>query len=204
MTGRRLLVLSSGSIQASIHARNAEDRLVGSVAPSVFPEADYLFGILDDAYEALAAGESGGMHYMGNDRRAPDFTVETRGGEPWKLSDHRGKVVVMNFWSITCRPCVQEMPTLVDLAELTEDRDDVEVVAISVDEGWEQVASIFPPDHQLTVAFDPDRSVVHDKFGTRLYPETWFIDPDGIIRVRVDGPRDWSSPIVLDLVETFM
>lgn len=156
-----------------------------------------------EAYDALAAGERTELHYMGNDRRAPDFTVRDRNGQPWRLSDHRGKVVILNFWSITCGPCVEEMPTLIELSKMLEGRDDVELVAISVDEGWQDVRHLFPADSELEVLFDPDREVVRGKFGTRLYPETWFIDPEGIIRLRVDGPRDWSSPLVLDLIETF-
>ncbi len=157
----------------------------------------------DEAYEDLAEGEATQLHYLGDDRRAPDFTLTDANGREWRLRDHRGKVIVMNFWSITCQPCVEEMPTLIELARIAEGRDDVEVVAISVDEGWEEVARLFPADNSLTVLFDPEREVVRDRFGTRLYPETWFIDPDGVIRLRVDGARDWSSPIVLELVELF-
>lgn len=156
----------------------------------------------DDAYETLAEGDRTEVHYMGNDRRAPDFTLRDERGEPWKLSDHRGKVIILNFWSITCRPCVEEMPTLIQLGEMIEGRDDVELVTITVDESWDQVRQLFPSDKPLEVLFDPEKEVVSGKFGTRLYPETWFIDPEGIIRLRVDGPRDWSSPVVLDLIDT--
>jgi peroxiredoxin len=157
-----------------------------------------------EAFEQLAAGQQTEMHYMGNDRRAPDFTVHDKDGRPWRLSDHRGKVVILNFWSITCRPCVEEMPTLIELATLVRHRSDVEVVALSVDAGWEEVHTLFPrADNPLTVVFDPEREVVRDKFGTRLYPETWFIDPEGIIRLRVDGPRDWSSPLVQNLIDVY-
>jgi len=154
----------------------------------------------DQAYEALASGDRSEMNYMGDDRRAPDFSLPDKDGHHWRLEDHRGKVVIMNFWSITCRPCVEEMPTLIELADMLEGRDDVEVVTVTVDESWSQVASLFPRDTSLKVLFDPEKEVVRGRFGTRLYPETWFIDPDGIIRLRVDGPRDWSSPVILDLI----
>ena len=156
----------------------------------------------DEAYEELAEGERTEVHYLGNDRRAPDFTLRDENGDPWKLSDHRGKVVILNFWSITCRPCVEEMPTLLALGDMIEGRDDVELVTITVDESWAEVSRLFPRDKNLEVLFDPDKEVVGAKFGTRLYPETWFIDPEGIVRLRVDGPRDWSSPVVLDLIES--
>lgn len=165
-------------------------------------EAPFRAILGDQVYDELASGERTELHYLGDDRRAPDFTLRDERGRSWKLSDQRGKVVILNFWSITCRPCVEEMPTLIELAEMLEGRDDVEVVTVTIDESWEQVASLFPRDKKLEVLFDPQKEVVLGKFGTRLYPETWFIDPDGIIRLRVDGPRDWSSPVVLDLIQT--
>ena len=43
--------------------------------------------------------------------------------------------------------------------------------------------------------------MVAGRFGTKLYPETWFIDPEGVIRARFDGVRDWQSPMVIELAE---
>lgn len=156
----------------------------------------------NESYEALAAGDETSMNYMGDDRAAPEFALPDKDGNHWRMSDQRGKVVVLNFWSITCQPCVEEMPTLIELADLLEGRDDVELVTISVDSGWSEVGSLFPRGSKLEVLFDPDRDVVAGKFGTRLYPETWFIDPDGVVRLRVDGPRNWSQPVVLDVIES--
>ena len=85
---------------------------------------------------------------------------------------------------------------------MAKERGDLEVVAISTDAGWSDVRSLFKPDSKLKVLFDPDKSVVRGKFGTRLYPETWVIDPDGVIRVRIDGGRDWSSPVALEMIQS--
>ena len=52
------------------------------------------------------------------------------------------------------------------------------------------------------VLVDSESSVVLGKFGTKLFPETWFIDPNGVIRVRFDGPRDWAGPLPLDLAKS--
>ena len=96
------------------------------------------------------------------------------------------------------------MPELEELARIVAERDDVELVTISTDRSWDQVATVVPPTSPLTVLLDPDKAVVRDRFGTRLYPETWVIDPDGVIRLRVDGPREWSSAVALDAIETFL
>jgi peroxiredoxin len=156
----------------------------------------------DEVYEGFRDGEKPKHHYLGEDRLAPDFTLRDQHGKPWRLADQRGKTVVLNFWTMTCKPCIEEMPSLEQLALVARERGDLEVVAISTDSGWEDVRSLFKPDSKLKVLFDPDKAVVRGKFGTRLYPETWVIDPDGVIRVRIDGGRDWSAPIALEMIES--
>jgi peroxiredoxin len=157
----------------------------------------------EPAYRALVRGEKTPLHYLGDDRLAPDFTLPDREGKPWRLSDQRGKLVVLNFWSITCKPCVEELPSLEQLARIMRDRRDVEVVGISTDGGWAEVAALFPPNPALKVVFDPDKKVVRDAFGTRLYPETWIIDKEGVIRMRVDGPRDWASGLAVQVIDQY-
>jgi peroxiredoxin len=157
----------------------------------------------DEVFEALAEGERTDVHYMGNDRLAPDFTLQDRHGRPWRLRDHRGKVIVLNFWTITCEPCLEEMPSLMDLARIARHHGGVEVVAVTTDRSWDVVAPVLPADPPATVLFDPDKSVVRGKFGTRLFPETWVIDPEGVIRLRVDGRRDWSHPVAIEVIESY-
>jgi peroxiredoxin len=164
----------------------------------------------DDLFDRLDRGEQTPMHYwLGRSPdaerlRAPDFTLRDRRGRQWSLADQRGKVIVMNFWTITCQPCLEEMPTLDALARIAaEDWGDVEVVTVSTDRGWDAVATVLPAEPATTVLFDPEKEVVTDMFGTSLYPETWIIDRDGIIRFRYDGALDWSDPLVLDVIELF-
>jgi peroxiredoxin len=135
---------------------------------------------------------------------APDFTLQDQDGKPWRLRDQRGKLVVMNFWTVTCQPCVEEMPSLVTLAEIAKRRDDIVVVTVSTDRDWTAVAPIFPPRSKLKVLFDPERKIVRDKFGTKLFPETWIIDADGVIRMRVDSPRDWAAALSIGAIERFL
>ena len=157
--------------------------------------------LTDESFDAFREGEMPKQNYYGNDKLAPDFTLRDKDGKEWKLSDQRGKTVVMNFWTMTCQPCVEEMPSFEQLALVAKERDDLVVVAISTDKSFRDVAPLIKPDSQLKVLFDPDKAVVRDKFGTRLYPETWVIDPDGVIRLRIDGARDWSAPIALEAIE---
>ena len=95
----------------------------------------------NERFDELMAGEGGFPHYLGSSLSAPEIELQDREGQPWRLADHRGKVVVLNFWSITCPPCLEELPSLELLAHLAERWGDVEVVAVSADEGWSAVSS---------------------------------------------------------------
>src|SRR5579872_2083940 len=77
--------------------------------------------------------------YMSADRRAPGFSLKDMNGDAVTLDSLHGKVVVLNFWTKTCGPCLEEMPDLAELTKIVRDRPDVAVVAVSVDEGPDDV-----------------------------------------------------------------
>ncbi len=142
-------------------------------------------------------------NYANHNRLAPDFELPTLAGETKKLSDYRGKVVIMNFWTKTCRPCLEEMPALSNLAQVLQDYPGVELVTVTTDESADDarstLRSVLNRDPNFTTFVDADNTIVADQYGTKLYPETWFIDPKGVIRARIDGARDWMDPLHLEL-----
>lgn len=166
-------------------------------------EAPFRAVLGNDRFEQLMEGEGGFPHYIGARLSAPDFTLQQRNGEPWKLSEHRGKVIVMNFWTVTCKPCIQEMPTIETLAQIADDWGDVEIVAVSTDQSWDEVNAVVERDSRITHLIDPEAAVVAEQFGTKLYPETWIIDADGLVRFRYDGALDWANPVSLDLIRAY-
>jgi peroxiredoxin len=143
--------------------------------------------------------------YMAADRRAPDFSLKDLRGNTVTLDGLRGKVVVMNFWTKTCGPCLEEMPDLAELAKIVRDRSDVAVITVSVDEGPDDVRptlqTVLREEPPFPVLFDPESKVVGAKYGTRLFPETWFIDKRGVIRARFDGAREWNNPVVVNYID---
>jgi peroxiredoxin len=143
--------------------------------------------------------------YMGADRRAPDFALKDLRGHTVTLESLRGKVVVLNFWSKTCGPCLEEMAAFAELTKIVHDRPDVAVLAVSVDDGPDDVRptlkTVLREEPPFAVLFDPDSKIVGGKYGTRLYPETWFIDKRGVIRARFDGAREWNSPLMVNYID---
>ncbi|MBN2192625.1 MAG: TlpA family protein disulfide reductase [Polyangiaceae bacterium] len=144
-----------------------------------------------------------GPAYAGTNRTAPDFDLPSLHGTRVRLSDYRGRVVVLNFWTRTCRPCREELPSLALLADSAEARG-ITVVTVATDDEPAQIEEVLRAllgrPAPFVVAHDPDGAVVTGRYGTRLYPETWVIDPHGVIRARFDGARDWSDPMVTELL----
>jgi len=143
--------------------------------------------------------------YAGANRTAPDFELKDMKGNIVRLSDYRGKVVFLNFWTKTCGPCMEEMPDIAELAHVLAGQNDVAVLTVSTDEGPEDVRgalkAVLREDPPFPVLFDPDFKVVKDKYGTTLYPETYLIDKKGVIRARFDGGREWTSGVVKELID---
>jgi len=131
------------------------------------------------------------------DRPAPEFSVQDS-GRTVALKDLRGKVVVLNFWATWCPPCVEELPSLV--AMQAQMRDQVTVFAVSVDED-EEAYRQFLVDHRvdlLTVRDPSKKSAL--MYGTVKYPESYIIDPSGIVRRKYVGPVDWTQPAVREFL----
>src|SRR5258708_7362537 len=75
--------------------------------------------------------------YLAAERLAPNFALRDLSGVTVSLESLRGKVVVLNFWTKTCGPCLEEMPELAELAKIVKNRRDVAIVTVTVDEGPE-------------------------------------------------------------------
>ena len=144
-------------------------------------------------------------NYAAANKMAPDFTLKDMNGANVSLSSYRDKVVVLNFWTKTCGPCLEEMPEIADLTKILKERDDVVVLAVSTDDGPDDIRdtlkSVLKEEPPFKILFDPDAKIVAGKFGTHLYPETWIIDKRGVVRARFDGAREWSSSAVVELVD---
>lgn len=143
--------------------------------------------------------------YAGYEKKAPSFTLKDVKGQDVSLESFRGKVVVLNFWTKTCGPCMEEMPEIADLARILRPMSDVAVLTVSTDETAEEahgtLKAVLREEPPFPILMDSDLKVVRDKYGTSLYPETWIIDKNGVIRARFDGAREWSSATVVQLVE---
>jgi peroxiredoxin len=129
---------------------------------------------------------------------AVDFTVQD-GQNKVTLSQFRGQVVVLNFWATWCPPCIEEMPSLVEMQRRLKAKG-VTVLAVSVDVD-EGAYRQFVKDHNvnLLTVRDPDQKS-SALYGTFKFPETYIVDRNGVIRRKFIGAVDWTAPEVTDFL----
>jgi cytochrome c biogenesis protein CcmG/thiol:disulfide interchange protein DsbE len=110
--------------------------------------------------------------------RAPDFTLDTYGGETYTLSELRGQVVVVNFWASWCQPCASEAPALEATWQEYQDRG---VVFLGVDYvDSEAQAQEYLAKYGVTYPNGPDLGTrISDAYRIRGVPETFIINADG-------------------------
>jgi cytochrome c biogenesis protein CcmG, thiol:disulfide interchange protein DsbE len=142
------------------------------------------------APERARVGQGGRINASGaliteNGRQAPDFTLTTFDGQEFRLSDQRGKIVIINFWASWCPPCRAETPLL----NASFDRLGDDVVLIGVDV-WdsESAAREFVEEYRVRypVMRDGDGRVAIE-YGVSGVPETFVIDADGRVIARLPG-----------------
>jgi len=129
-------------------------------------------------------------------KQAEDFAVRYS-SKPARLSDFKGKVVVLNFWASYCASCVEEIPSLDRLQQRIQSKGGV-VLAVSVDDDcdrYEDFLKKHPVAFQTTC--EPTKKVSLD-YGTSMIPETYVIDRDGRIARKIIGPQEWDSAEMID------
>jgi len=128
--------------------------------------------------------------------RAPDFQAQDHTGKMVKLSDFRGKVVLLRFWGSWCETCKAEQPSLEDLAGNV---DDLAVLAVASDEDWNGIRKKLAGGSATTVLLDPPGEgaigPVATAYGVSAVPESFIIDREGIARYYFDNRRDWRGTV---------
>ncbi len=112
-------------------------------------------------------------------KTAPDFELENLEGEKVKLSDYKGKSVILNFWASWCPPCREEMPEFQRI--YSENKDRLVVIGVNLQES-KQNAEAFAKKHVITfpILLDPNAQV-KEIYNVFTQPVTYFIDKDGKI-----------------------
>lgn len=134
---------------------------------------------------------------------APDFTLTTLDGQQARLSDYKGSVVLLDFWSTTCDPCMIEMPHLVEMYKNNKDRGFV-VLAISADgpESRAQVSSVARAKEMIFPVLLDEETVVTARYNPkRELPFTVVVGKDGSIVHKRNGYTAGDEKVLAAEVE---
>ena len=130
---------------------------------------------------------------------APEFNLEDQDGNFLKMSDYKGKVVIVNFWATWCPPCRKEMPSMQRAWEILK-KENIEMLAINVGEDGDQIFS-FTAEYpvQFPLIMDKDSSVVR-QWKVRGLPTTYIVNPAGKIVYQAIGDREWDSDEIMNQI----
>jgi thiol-disulfide isomerase/thioredoxin len=138
----------------------------------------------------FAAGCDRGSHPGNIGKPAPQFVLSD-GAQTADLRKLRGRVVVLNLWATFCAPCVEELPSLL---ELHKQMPDLAIVAVSMDQDPDVYHRFLIQHHVDLLTFRDEDQRVNALYGTLQIPETYIIDRKGILRRKFVDAQDWTSP----------
>jgi peroxiredoxin len=119
--------------------------------------------------------------------QAPDFVLTDLQGHTLKLSDLRGKAVVLNFWATWCPPCKEEIPWFVEFQNRYGPQG-LQIVGVNMDDGGKQDVEKFVAEHSINYPILLGQEKVAEAYGGIDYlPTTFYIDRNGVVTDRVFG-----------------
>ncbi len=121
---------------------------------------------------------------------APDFELRTLDGNKAKLSDYKGKIVILNFWATWCPPCQAEMPHMQSFYEQNHNKG-IEIVAVNLtssDRGLDKVKEFVNKHHLTFPILLDEEGTVENMYDTIAIPTTYIIDQEGFITEKITGP----------------
>ncbi len=131
--------------------------------------------------------------------QVPDFAFTDLAGKQHRMSDYRGKVVLLNFWASWCVPCRVEFPQFINLVKAQPD--DVVILAFSVDHDKAAMDKFLAELPELKglpniiIVHDRDKAITQDIFQVAGYPETILVAPDMSMRRKYLGIElAWDGP----------
>ena len=160
--------------------------------------------LLPAAIVALAILLSGAAAGCSTGQPAADFTLTTFDGEQFRLSEQRGKVVVINFWYPSCPPCRDEMPAFQEVWEEYQGRN-VRIIGLFVPQGFdtEVEARQFVDELGLTFDFATDvRAMVAQEYAVQFFPTTYFIDQAGRVHIMEISRMDYDR--LMDILDDLL
>ncbi|HEU0123081.1 MAG TPA: redoxin domain-containing protein [Bryobacteraceae bacterium] len=131
-------------------------------------------------------------------KSAPDFTLKDADGKVVKLSDYKGKVVLLNFWATWCGPCKIEIPWFVEFEQNYRDKG-FAVLGVSMDEdGWESVKPYLAANKVNYRVVIGDDMTAQKYGGVESLPTSFIVDQEGrtaVVHIGLVSKKDYKNDI---------
>jgi thiol-disulfide isomerase/thioredoxin len=163
----------------------------GKLKSIVFKKTETISTLIEKSPEA----------YFEVGEKALDFIVSDMEGNTTKLSDLKGKVVVLNFWFTKCGPCVMEMPSLNNIVETFKDKS-VEFIAITFNK--KQLIEQFLETHKFDYKIAPNANDIITMYGVQSYPTSIVINQKGEIVLKELGYRTNIESVLTQSIKSLL
>jgi peroxiredoxin len=162
----------------------------GSRSPLVLVIVAFVVALmLYVGYHKARRSGAGSVPRLAQSTVAPDFSLESLDGKTMRLSDLRGKAVLLNFWATWCGPCKIEMPWFVDLQKQYGGQG-LQIVGVAMDDASKEDIGKFAKDMGVNYPILIGKESVGDQYGgVPALPETFLISRDGKIVDKIIGLR---------------
>ncbi len=161
----------------------------------------YGFGVLGTALLVFAfvhePRQSGGLTPVAARRHMPELVLEQMDGGVWRLADHRGQVVLINYWASWCVPCWKETPGLIALSRELGPQG-LAVVGIAMDEGGRDKVRTFVEKFQVPYPAVFPEAMSQMVYGMQGLPTTILVDRNGMVAKTYVGAvseRDFRTDV---------
>ena len=159
---------------------------------------NFLVGLAFSVFAATSLASSG---LTG--QTAPDFALKSSAGDNLRLSEHRGDVVMVNFWATWCGPCRQEMPLLDELYSRYQ-RVGFSLLGVNIDDNSSKAMNMISElGVSFPVLFD-NRKEVSKLYEVDAMPVTVIIDREGTIRYVHQGYKPGYEEMYLDQIRSLL
>ena len=145
----------------------------------------------------VAAGCDRGDHPGRIGKAAAQFVVSD-GTRTVDLSKLRGRIVLLNLWATYCAPCIEELPSLL---ELQKRMPEIAVVAVSIDQDPDVYRRFLVQHHVDLLTVRDEDMKVNALYGTAQIPETYVIDRQGVVRRKFVSAQVWTSPEIMSYLQ---